>query len=101
MRGSLQARSGAYYAVFRVNGKQLWKNLGIPTSRGNKRRAEAALNKLLAEYSENPNMFNKIEFSDYINRWLEKSRSRLIQLHMRDIKTAPKSTLYHISVRKI
>ena len=71
MKGSLQERSGKYNAVFRVNGKQKWVNLNIPTTRGNKRKAETALNKLLSEYEKNPNMFDKIDFTDYIQKWLD------------------------------
>ncbi len=71
MRGSLQERNNKYYAVFRVNGKQKWVNLQIPTTRGNKRRAEQALNNLLVQYNSNPNMFDKIGFADYIAKWLD------------------------------
>lgn len=42
MRGSLVEKSGKYYAVFRVNGKQKWVNLQIETKGNNKRRAERA-----------------------------------------------------------
>ena len=36
MRGSLVEKSGKYYAVFRVNGKQKWVNLQIETKGNNK-----------------------------------------------------------------
>ena len=51
MRGSLQKKGGKYYAVFRVNKKQKWINLCIDAKKGNKREAEAALTRLLAEYN--------------------------------------------------
>ena len=70
MRGSLQKKGGKYYAVFRVNKKQKWINLYIDAKKGNKREAEAALTRLLAEYNENPNMFDKIDFVGYIKKWL-------------------------------
>lgn len=71
MRGSLQERSGMYYGVFRINGKQRWFRLDIPTTKGNRRKAQSALNKLIAEYEKNPNVFYKIPFIDYIHKWLE------------------------------
>ena len=71
MRGSLQKKGGKYYAVFRVNKKQKWINLCIDAKKGNKREAEAALTRLLAEYNENPNMFDKIDFVGYIKKWLK------------------------------
>lgn len=71
MRGSLQKKGGKYYAVFRVNKKQKWINLYIDAKKGNKREAEAALTRLLAEYNENPNMFDKIDFVGYIKKWLK------------------------------
>lgn len=37
----------------------------------NKRKAEEAMTKLIAEYTENPEQFNKIEFVDYIRKWLK------------------------------
>lgn len=71
MRGSLQERNNKYYAVFRVNGKQKWVNLQIPTTRGNKRRAEQALRKVLAEYSDNGNNINDVLLIDYLDMWLK------------------------------
>ena len=71
MRGSLQEKSGKYYAVFRVNGKQKWVNLQIPTTRGNKRKAEQALQKVLTEYTENEHNINDMLFTDYLTMWLE------------------------------
>lgn len=71
MRGSLQKKGGKYYAVFHVNKKQKWINLYIDAKKGNKREAEAALTRLLAEYNENPNMFDKIDFVGYIKKWLK------------------------------
>ena len=55
MKGSLQEKSGKYYAVFRLNGKQKWVNLDIPTKSGNKRKAEKALQLLLVQYENGTN----------------------------------------------
>lgn len=75
IKGSLQIKSGKYYAVFRINDKQKWVNLQIPTTRGNKRKAETALNNLLAELNENPGMLDKIDFCCYIMEWLKKTEN--------------------------
>lgn len=74
MKGSLQERNNKYYAVFRVNGKQKWVNLQIPTTRGNKRRAEQALRKVLTEYSDNENNISDIPFIEYLKMWLTQIR---------------------------
>lgn len=77
MKGSLQEKSGKYYAVFRVNGKQKWVNLQISTSRGNKRKAETALSELITQYNNNPNIFDRVLFTDYIKKWLKKVKSNV------------------------
>ena len=60
-----------YYAVFRINGKQKWVNLQIPTKGHNKRKAEEALQNVLFEYSNNPNLANDMLFTDYLDIWLK------------------------------
>ena len=70
MKGSLQIKNNKYYAVFRVKGKQKWVCLNIPTTRGNKRKAEKALQRVLSEYSENENNINDMLFVDYLDMWL-------------------------------
>lgn len=77
MKGSLQTKSGKYYVVFRINGKQKWINLHIEDKRGNKRKAEQAMQELLVKYEENPTIFKKIDFCEYINKWLENSKSHI------------------------
>ena len=70
MKGSLQVKSNKYYAVFRIDGKTKWHSLGIEAKRGNKRKAEFAMTELITKYCENPNLFNKIQFANYIKEWL-------------------------------
>ena len=72
MKGSLQIKGQQYYAVFRVNGNKTptWFPLGIEPKRGNKRQAERAMAELVAKYQKNPNEFNKIDFVEYIKKWL-------------------------------
>ncbi len=77
MKGSLQIKSNKYYAVFRVNGKIKWHNLNVEAKRGNKRKAEEAMSKLLVQYSENSKMFGKIKFTEYIKLWLDEVKNQI------------------------
>lgn len=82
MTGSLQTKADKYYAVLNFrdsNGKrvQKWIPLNMPV-KGNKRRAEAALNELLAQYQG----LNSIEpintlLSKHIAKWVEHDRSHI------------------------
>lgn len=71
MRGSLQIKNNRYYAVFRINGKQKWVSLKIEAKRGNKKKAEQALNELMLKYQNNPHLINKILFVEYAQKWLD------------------------------
>lgn len=77
MKGSLQVKSNKYYAVFRVNGKIKWYNLNIEAKRGNKRKAEDAMARLIIQYNNNPSNFEKIAFTDYIEKWLLEVKSHI------------------------
>ena len=66
MKGSLVKKSGKYYAVFRVNGKQKWVNLQIETKGNNKRRAEKALQEILLKYSSDDYIDNNMMFIDFL-----------------------------------
>lgn len=70
MKGSLQEKHNKYYAVLRVNGKQKWINLQISTARGNRRKAEQAFKKVVAEYSDTGIMANNLAFIEYLDIWL-------------------------------
>lgn len=70
MRGSLVEKSGKYYAVFRVNGKQKWVNLQIETKGNNKRRAERALQEVLQKYLSDDYIDNNMLFVDYLDMWI-------------------------------
>lgn len=79
MTGSLQIKNDKYYAVLnlKVDGKRKpkWIPLGIPI-RGNKRKAEAALNRLLEEYEKEEEIRENhseadILLADYLHKWLK------------------------------
>lgn len=70
MTGSLQIKSGKYYAVFHNNGKTKWHNLKIEAKRGNKRKAEQAMAEIARSYSDSTAECDKIDFAEFINKWL-------------------------------
>ena len=82
MKGSLQEKNGKYYAVFHRNGKQKWVNLHIPTVRGNKRKAEEALQAELLKYENGDNDYPDILFTDFMSECI------------RDIKDVIKPSTY-------
>lgn len=71
MKGCLQEKSGKYYAVLSIDGKKKWVNLQIPTSKGNKRKAEQRMSELVLEYSHNHSMFTRTEFVALATEWLQ------------------------------
>lgn len=76
MTGSLQVKSGVYYAVLNIkdeHGKRhpkwICTNLKV---KDNKRKAEAFLSKLIAEYDSMKTTYNQdVLFSDYMIQWLD------------------------------
>ena len=77
MKGCLQEKGGKYYAVLSIDGKKKWINLQIPTSKGNKRRAEQRMSEIVLEYSRNKSMFTRTKFIDLALEWLS-----YIKLHV-------------------
>ena len=77
MKGCLQEKGGKYYAVLSIDGKKKWINLQIPTSKGNKRRAEQKMNEIVLEYSSNKAMFMRTDFVSFSMEWLS-----YIKLHV-------------------
>lgn len=77
LTGSLQIKSGTYYAVLnfkdnRGNRKQKWVNTQLSTKGNNKRKAENVLKKLIQEYEEKRvSPFDDVPFVDYILQWLD------------------------------
>ena len=70
MKGSLQKKHGKYYAVIRIDGKQKWINLHIPTTRGNRRKAEQAFKKVVADYTDTGIVSSNLLFLEYLDIWL-------------------------------
>lgn len=71
MKGCLQAKHGKYYVVLSVNGKKKWINTQIPTTKGNKRKAEQRMAEIVCEYSQNPTVLGKNDFIQLAYEWLE------------------------------
>jgi len=81
MTGSLQKKSGKYYAVINIyqngNRKQKWIDTGFAI-KGNKMRAEKALREILVQYesSEIP-IASDTDFADYISHWLDSVKNKI------------------------
>ncbi len=82
MTGSLQIKGENYYAVLNFKDKsgkriQKWINLNM-TVKGNKRRAETALNELLVQYQDYENIEPmNLAVSQLVARWLEIDRPNI------------------------
>ena len=81
--GHLQIKKGYYYAVLSWNNGEKrqtkWIPLGLP-EKGNKRKAEAELAKLRAEFEvpeEVGELSSDMLFADYLLEWLEIAKGRL------------------------
>ncbi len=86
MSGSLQEKHGKYYVVFSYkdfNGKRKteWVNTGIPSTRGNKRKADQRMADIISEREERlakelekEESANDMLFADYIDLWLEQAK---------------------------
>lgn len=70
--GSLQEKNGMYQAIFRINGEQKWKSLGIKVAKGNKRKAQKKFEELKYQLTDNPAMFDKIDLVEYSKKWLKR-----------------------------
>jgi len=79
MTGCLQIKNDKYYAVLnlKVDGKRKpkWVPLGMPV-RGNKRKAEAELNRLIGEYEQHAEEAESVNhesilLADYLQSWLQ------------------------------
>ena len=82
--GHLSVKNGNYYAVLNYKNaegkrKTKWISLGLP-EKGNKRKAEAELAKLRAEFEvpeEVGDLSSDMLFADYLLEWLEIAKGRL------------------------
>ena len=82
--GHLTLKNGRYYAVLNYRNaggqrKTKWIALGLP-EKGNKRKAEAELAKLRAEFEppkEVGDLSSDMLFADYLLEWLENANGRL------------------------
>ena len=75
MTGSLQIKNGKYYAVLNFKTedgkrKQKWINTDLDV-KGNKRKAEAFLQKALIKNESFSEIKTDILFCDYILKWLD------------------------------
>ena len=98
MKGSLQIKSGKYYAVISTKDeygkyKKIWINTGFD-KKGNKKKAEQKLNEILYEYNngeviqnkQNNNLDNSndILFGDYLKQWLTTIQNKVEEVTYSD-----------------
>lgn len=112
MTGSLQIKGDKYYAVLNFKDStggrvQKWINLNLEV-KGNKRRAEAMLNELVATYQG----YEAIEpmnllFSQHVAQWLEANRPNIAQttydqyLNILNLHIKPYFDIRRITVSKL
>lgn len=81
MSGSLQIKNGKYYAVISYKNdqgkrKQKWVNTNLEP-KGNKRKAEDFLNKLLAKGTDFSEEKTDMLFCDYMKSWVERQKGKV------------------------
>jgi len=85
MSGSLQVKGKMYYAVLSMkdeNGKNKtkWISLKVPAEKGNKRKAETELKRVIKEYEARDDVnYADVLFCDYLKQWLEDHRPNITQ----------------------
>lgn len=81
--GSLQIKSGTYYAVVRVpdaigRHKQKWISTGIKVNGNNKRQANARLREIIVELEKQKTVYSSSTlFIDWIDSWMEQKRNEV------------------------
>lgn len=74
IKGNLVAKSGRYYAVYRINKKQHWKSLGLPVNGRNKKKAEQAMLELLSKVEQEQILHSTETLVGYLENWLKESK---------------------------
>ena len=69
--GFLREKGNKYHAVFYVNGKLIERSTGIDVKGNNKRKAEQAMIRIIAEYKENDDLMSKELFVPFMKNWLK------------------------------
>jgi len=81
--GSLQEKSGTYYAVIRIPDnsgkyKQKWISTGVKVEIGNKKQANARLREIIVDYDRQKIVYSAdIQFLDWIDTWMEQKKNEV------------------------
>ena len=100
MSGSLQIKGKMYYAVLSIkdeNGKHKtkWISLKVSAEKGNKRKAEAELKRVINEYEKRDGVdYTDTLFCDYLKQWLEEHRSNIAAVSYEGYKIYLNNHLY-------
>ena len=85
MSGSLQIKGKMYYAVLSIQddkgkNKTKWVSLKVPVEKGNKRKAQAELKRVIQEYEARDGInYADILFCDYLRQWVNEHRPNITQ----------------------
>ena len=74
MVGSVHKKGKHYFAVFRYEGKQVWKNTGVEIT-GSKKKAEKAMYEIISQYESTVNQNGDILLTQYLKNWLREIES--------------------------
>jgi len=100
MSGSLQVKGNMYYAVLSIQddkgkNKTKWVSLKVPAAKGNKRKAEAELKRVINEYDARGGVnYADILFCEYLRNWLEEHRPNITQITYEGYKIYLEKHLY-------
>lgn len=71
MEGSIQKKGKYYYAVFRYNGKQIWKSTGVKIT-GSKKEAKRIKDEIIRSYENGVNPSCDMLLTDYLESWIKR-----------------------------
>ena len=74
--GSVHKKHGYYHAVFRHNGKQIWKSTGIKETE-NKRKAEKIMYQIIEEFENDTEQNGDMLLVQYLRKWVKDSEPNL------------------------
>ena len=100
LSGSLQVKNKKYYAVLSIKDsdgkfKTKWVSLNVPAEKGNKRKAEAELKRVIDEYSERSSVdYKDVLFCDYLRQWLEGYKGNIEEVSYESYKNFLDKHLY-------
>ena len=72
MDGIIVEKGKYYHAVFRYNGKQIWRSTGVKVKGGRKKDAERIKNEIIQNYINGINPNGDMLLTQYLDNWIKK-----------------------------